>query len=49
MKKFHRGSTFSHVVVHSELEVFTAADHSYRVPLIVVELLSSIKNLRTFA
>lgn len=25
----HEGNTFSHVVIHSEFEVFTAADHSY--------------------
>lgn len=42
-------NTFSHVVIHSEFEVFTAADHSYWVPLIVVELLSGIKNLRALA
>lgn len=43
------GSTFSHVVIHNEFEVFTPAGHSYRVPLVVVELLSSIENLRAFA
>lgn len=45
----NKRSTFSHVVIHNELEVFTAARHSHRVPLIVVELLSGIKNLRAFA
>lgn len=42
-------NTFGHVVVHNEFEVFTAADHSHRVPLVVVELLSGIKNLRALA
>lgn len=42
-------STFSHVVIHDELEEFTATGHPQRVPLVVVELLSSIENLRTFA
>lgn len=48
-QQVHKSNTFSHVVIHSEFEVFTAADHSYRVPLIVVELLSGIKNLRALA
>lgn len=45
----HKSNTFSHVVIHNEFEVFTAAGHSYWVPLIVVELLSGIKNLRALA
>lgn len=44
-----KSNTFGYVVIHNEFEVFTAAGHSHRVPLIVVELLSGIKNLRAFA
>lgn len=41
--------TFSHVVIHNEFEVFTTTGHSYRVPIIVVELLSGIEYLGAFA
>lgn len=44
-----KSNTFGYVVIHNEFEVFTAAGHSHWVPLIVVELLSGIKNLRAFA
>ena len=44
----HR-STFSHVLVHGELEVLAAAHHSDRVPLVVVELLSGVDHLRALA
>lgn len=44
-----RSYTFGYVVIHNEFEDFTAAGHSHRVPLIVVDLLSGIKNLRAFA
>ena len=42
-------NTFSYVLVHGELEVLPAAYHSDRVPLVVVEFLTSVDHLRTLA
>ena len=41
--------TFSHIIVHHEFQVFTAPDHSYRMPLVVIQLLAGVQSLGALA
>lgn len=41
--------TFGYVIVHHEFKVFTTPDHSHGVPLVVIQLLASVQDLRALA